>query len=64
MSGFRDKDLMVSIKKYGGINENQITKDTFALIVKELESESSKKSAAIKQNIPIYLLDDFIKKFV
>ena len=64
MSGFRDKELMIMIKKYGGINENQITKDTFVLIVKDLESESSKKSAAIKQNIPVYLLDDFIKKFI
>ena len=64
MSGFRDKDLMVLIKKYGGINENQITKDTFALIVKDLESESSKKSAAIKQKIPIYILDNFINKFI
>ena len=55
---------MLSIKNIGGINDNQVTKDTFALIVNDLESESSKKSAAIKQNIPIYLLDDFIKKFV
>ena len=64
MSGFRDKEFMLSIKNIGGINDNQITKDTFALIVNDLKSESSKKSAAIKQNIPIYLLDDFIKKFV
>ena len=64
MSGFRDKEFMLSIKNVGGINENQITKDTFALVIKDLESESSKKSAAIKQNIPIYLLDDFVKKFV
>ena len=64
MSGFRDKEFMLSIKNIGGINDNQVTKDTFALIVNDLESESSKKSAAIKQNIPIYLLDDFIKKFV
>ena len=63
MSGFRDKEFMLSIKNVGGINDNQVTKDTFALVIKDLGSESSKKTAAIKQNVPIYLLDDFIKKF-
>ena len=64
MSGFRDKDLIKFIKNIGGINENQITKDTFALIIKDLELDGSKKTAAIKQNIPIYSIDNFINKFV
>ena len=64
MSGFRDKELMGFIKKVGGINENQITKDTFALIIKDLELEGSKKNTAIKQNIPIYSITDFIVKFI
>ena len=63
MSGFREKELMQLIKNVGGINENQLSKDTFALIMKNVNEESSKKTTALKENIPIFDVNGFVNKY-
>ena len=63
MSGFREKELMQLIKNVGGINENQLSKDTFALIMKNVNEESGKKTTALKENIPIFDVNGFVNKY-
>lgn len=63
MSGFRDKDLINKLKIIGAIIGESINKNTFALIVKNLNDKSTKISDAKKLGIPLLLLDDFRKKY-
>jgi len=63
MTGFRDKDLIEKLKNIGAILGSSVTKNTFALIVKDLDDKSTKMTDAKKFDIPIMLLNDFSKKY-
>jgi len=64
MSGFRDKELADKISKLGGINGSSISKNTFALIVKDKDETTGKIEQAKKLGVPIYLKDEFISQFL
>jgi NAD-dependent DNA ligase len=58
-TGVRDKDVEAYIVDNGGVVGNTISKNTTALIVKSLESESSKATKAQQLKIPIFTLEHF-----
>ena len=54
------------MQKYDIENSSQVTKDTFAVIVKsekDLEDDTSKLLSAKKFNIPIMTLNQFNEKY-
>jgi NAD-dependent DNA ligase len=63
LTGFRDKNLMDYLKNIGAIIGSKVNKNTFAVIVKDLNESSVKINDAKKLNIPIYLFEDFTKKY-
>lgn len=64
LTNFRDKEVIETIKKYGGVLTNSVTKNTFAVIVKEtIEEETTKTKMARNLNIPILTRTMFEEKF-
>lgn len=64
MTKVRDADVIKKIKDYGGIFEDNMAKTTFALIVKTKDDTSTKIDYAVKNNIPIYTIDEFVVKYL
>jgi NAD-dependent DNA ligase len=63
ITGFRDKSLEESLKKVGAKLGSSVSKNTFLVIVKNLEEETGKVLEAKKLGIPIITLDEFQKKY-
>ena len=64
MTGFRDKELLERLKSIGAENSATVSKNTFAVIVKEDKDEDTGKAdQARKLNIPIMTLEEFNKKY-
>ena len=63
ITGFRDKLFSEELKKLGAKEGSAVSKNTFAVIVKSLDEETSKVTNAKKVNIPIYTIDQFKEKF-
>lgn len=63
-SGFRDKDLEKQITERDGKVTTSVSKNTYILIVKDIEDNSSKIKDAKKNNVEIIEKDKFIKKFI
>ena len=64
MTGFRDKDLIKYIEEKGGIMSTSVSKNLFAVVVKESLSESTKTDKAKKLKIPILTAQEFKKKYM
>ena len=65
LTGFRDKELEEKIVSFGGEISGSVSKNTFAVIVKDdIETVSTKTKSAISLNIPIMTADDFTKKYI
>jgi len=63
ITGFRDKLFSEELKKIGAKEASAVSKNTFAVIVKTLDEDTSKVTNAKKLNIPIYTIDQFKEKF-
>jgi NAD-dependent DNA ligase/Mn-dependent DtxR family transcriptional regulator len=63
MTGFRDKDLNDKLKEVGASIGSNISKNTFVLLVKNLDEETGKAMDAKELNIPIMNVNDFIIKY-
>ena len=63
ITGFRDKSFSEELKKLGAKEASAVSKNTFAVIVKTLDEDTSKVTNAKKLNIPIYTIDQFKEKF-
>jgi len=63
MSGFRNKELIKKIKLVGADNTSTVTKNTFILIVKDKNDDTTKIEDAKKLNISIMTEDEFINKY-
>ena len=59
MTGFRDKELEAQLKKIGAIVKNNITQDTYVVLVKDLEEDTGKANQARENNIPLMLPEEF-----
>jgi NAD-dependent DNA ligase len=64
MTGFRDKELELNLKKIGAKSGSSVSKNTFVVIIKSNDSdESGKVIDAKKIGVPIMTLDEFKSKF-
>lgn len=64
LTGFRDKELEAAIVASGGNVSGAVSKNTFALIVKNKEDcGSTKYAAAVKHGVPIYDAAEFREKY-
>ena len=59
MTGFRDKELEAQLKKIGAVVKNNVTRDTYVVLVKDLEEDTGKANDARENNIPLMLPDEF-----
>jgi len=64
MSGFRDKELGLELKKIGANVGTNVSKNTFLLLVKDKEDETTKIEEAKNLGIPILTLEEFRKKYI
>lgn len=64
MTGFRDKELAAEIVRLGGIVGDGVTKATNCLMVKDINSASSKVQKARKNGIEILDIDGFKAKYL
>lgn len=62
-SGFRDEDLKQRIIKQNGRVTESISGKTNYLVMKDINEQTKKKAFAESKNIPIFTLEEFIKKF-
>jgi len=63
MTGFRDKNLEEQIKSAGAKIGSSVSKNTFVVIVKNLEEDTSKASDAKKLGVTLITVDEFNKKY-
>ena len=64
MTGFRDKSLDEFLKKVGAKMGSSVSKNTFLVLVKDLEEETGKILDAKKIGIPIVSMNEFQKKYL
>ena len=64
MTKIRDKDIIEYLKTAGGSLEDNIKKDTFALVVKSHDDVSNKTKFAQENNIPIMTAQEFKDKYM
>jgi NAD-dependent DNA ligase len=64
MSGSRDKALEQRLKDIGATLGSSVSKNTFAVITPEPESETGKVSDAKKHGVPVYTPAEFSKKYL
>jgi NAD-dependent DNA ligase len=64
MTKIRDKDIIKYLKTAGGSLEDNIKKDTFALVVKSQDDVSNKTKFAQENNIPIMTAQEFKDKYM
>jgi NAD-dependent DNA ligase len=63
MTGFRDKELMKILEARGVKQGSSVKSDTVALLVKDLDEDTSKAAQAKKKGVPIMTVDMFKKKY-
>ena len=63
ITGFRDKNLEDKIKSVGAKIGTSVSKNTFIVIVKHLEEDTSKATDAKKLGVPLITIEDFSKKY-
>lgn len=63
MTGFRDKNLEDKIKLAGAKIGASVSKNTFIVIIKHLEQDTSKATDAKKLGVPLITVEDFNKKY-
>ena len=64
MTGFRDKELEKQIIDVGGKIASSISKNTFIVLVKDLDEVSRKVELAIELGVDVLSRDEFIKKYI
>ena len=63
ITGFRNKELSEELKSLGVRESSAVSKNTFAVIVKDKDEDTGKIAAAKQKNIPIYTSLGFKEKF-
>lgn len=63
MTGFRDKALIEKLKQVGAVQASSISKNTFIVIVKDLDENTGKADEARKLNIPLMTPEQVITKY-
>jgi hypothetical protein len=63
MTNIRDANIKEKLEKVGGILDDKISKNTFLLIVKSKQDETSKSKYAKEHNIEIMEPEEFLSRF-
>ena len=63
MTGFRDKPLKTTLTELGAKIGSSVSQNTFIVLVKDLDEDTSKVEEAKEKNIPIMIVDEFRKKY-
>jgi NAD-dependent DNA ligase len=63
MSGFRDKPLIEKLANVGAEQGNSVKKTTIAVLVKNINENTSKIQEAKRLSIPVLTIDQFIMKY-
>jgi len=63
MTGFRDKEIIKKLEILGAIQSSSVNKNTFIVIVNNLDLDNNKTQKAKLLNIPIIEISDFKKKY-
>lgn len=63
MTGFRDKPLKTTLTELGVKIGSSVSQNTFVVLVKDLDEDTSKAEEAKEKNIPIMVVDEFRKKY-
>jgi NAD-dependent DNA ligase len=63
LTGFRDKELLQRLKDVGATQGTSVSKNTFAVVVKQAGETGAKIDSALKIGVPVFFLDDFNKKY-
>lgn len=63
MTGFRDKDLLAQLEKLGASNSSSVSKNTFVVLVKDVEEDTGKAEQARKLGVPLMTPDQFKTKY-
>ena len=63
MTGFRDKELVEKLLALGAVQGSSVSKNTFVVLVKEIEDDTGKVDDARKLNIPLMTPEQFKDKY-
>jgi NAD-dependent DNA ligase/DNA polymerase/3'-5' exonuclease PolX len=63
MTGFRDKELVEKLLALGAVQGSSVSKNTFVVLVKDIEDDTGKADDARKLNIPLMTPEQFKEKF-
>lgn len=63
LTGVRDKELQNKLEEIGAKLGNSVSKNTFIVLVKDLDESTGKVDEAKKLNIPIMTIDEFKKNY-
>lgn len=64
MTKVRDKDIIEKLKNKGGVLDDNVNKNTYVLIVKDINDVSNKIKKAKELNIPIMFPREFKEKYL
>ena len=64
MTKVRDKDIIEKLKNEGGFLDDNVSKNTYVLIVKDINDISNKIKKAKELNIPIMIPSEFKEKYL
>ena len=64
MTKVRDKEIIDKLSLFGSTLENNVNKNTFALIVKSKDDVSNKTKKANELDVPIFTPEEFIETYL
>jgi DNA ligase (NAD+) len=64
LSGTRDKDLEKRLKEVGAITGSSVSKNTFAVITPDTESDTGKVAKAKELNVPVLTPEEFMRRYI
>ena len=59
MTGFRDKELVTKLIELGAIQGSSVSKNTFVVLVKDIDDDTGKADDARKLGIPLMTPEQF-----
>jgi NAD-dependent DNA ligase len=63
MTGFRSKDLSAKLKAVGAKEGSSVSKNTFVVLLKDKDEDTTKANEARKLGIPLMTPDEFSAKY-
>lgn len=64
LSGTRDKELEKRLKEVGAILGSAVSKNTFAVVTPDTESDTGKVAKAKELNVPVLTPEEFMRRYI